>query len=49
MSAGKAGGLRIRTKLILITALFTAVILAVIWLLFVVFLDDSAAHTNGHL
>lgn len=40
MSAGKAGGLRIRTKLILITALFTAVILAVIWLLFVVFLDD---------
>lgn len=31
---------RLRTKLIVITALFTALMLTVIWLLFVVFLDD---------
>ena len=36
----KKKNLTIRTKLILITALFTAAILTVIWLLFVVFLDD---------
>jgi len=33
-------GLKLRTKLIGLTALFTALILTVIWLLFVVFLDD---------
>ena len=33
-------GVKLRTKLIGLTALFTALILTVIWLLFVVFLDD---------
>ncbi|MBO4870104.1 MAG: two-component sensor histidine kinase [Clostridia bacterium] len=36
----------LRTKLIAITALFTALILAVIWLLFVVFLDDFYRQTK---
>ena len=36
----KPEGVRLRTKLIGITALFTALILTAIWLLFVVFLDD---------
>ncbi len=40
MKKEKKGGLRLRTKLIGLTALFTALILTVIWLLFVVFLDD---------
>ena len=40
MKNKKASGLKLRTKLIGITALFTALILTVIWLLFVVFLDD---------
>ena len=33
-------GVKLRTKLIGLTAIFTALILTVIWLLFVVFLDD---------
>ncbi len=40
MKNKKSGGFKLRTKLIVITALFTALILTVIWLLFVVFLDD---------
>ena len=40
MKSKNKSGLKLRTKLIGLTALFTALILTVIWLLFVVFLDD---------
>ena len=46
MKSKKSGGLKISTKLTIIIALFTALILTVSWLLFVVFLDDFYRQTK---
>lgn len=48
MKKGTSHTLSIRTKMTVIIAMFTAVILAVIWLLFVVFLDGFYKQTKYH-